>query len=133
MTKKDKKDLQRQWLSDLYPTFERVAQAIIVDSVTVAEEAVSNALEIVLKSVEKGNTAGNKTEFAGYCRKVVRGCAMKTYSTYEGDVRSDAAVHRATFVMRPDRRRTSIPDLGSFDGDYDHYTRAETIESPETE
>ena len=82
----------------------------------------------MLKSIEKGNTARNKRELAGYCRKIVRGCAMKTYSSYEGDIRSDAAAHRATWVNRPDQRRTKVPDLDSFDGEYDPYTRVETVE-----
>ena len=127
------KTQQIQWLNDLYPDFGKVAQAIIVESVTVAEEAVSNAIEIVLKSIETGNTAKTKAQFAAYCRTVVRGCAMKTYSTYTGDVRSDAAAHRAAWIMRPDRRHTAVPDQDSFDGENDLYVRGETVGPTENE
>lgn len=128
MAKKDLQDQQIQWLSELYPIFKFVALAIIKGSMTVAEDAVSNAMQIVLNSIQNGNTAHNKTEFAGYCRTVVRGCSKKTYSTHEGDVKADPAVHNASWVMRPDRHQTEVPK-GDFDEDYDPYTRNETIES----
>jgi hypothetical protein len=131
--KEQRKMWQKLWLSELYPTFKFVALAIIANNVLVADDAVSSAVEKILKSVEKGNTAHNKTEFAGYCRTVVRGCAIETYTSHHGDVVQDAGAKNAARVMRPDRRHTTIPDLDSFDGEYDPYTRVETIESPETE
>jgi hypothetical protein len=119
---------QMDWLEEMFPAFEKIAQAIIVDSVTVSEEAVSNAMEIVLKSIERGNNARNRGQFAAYCRVIVRGCAMKTYSKYDGDVVVDRAARRAAWASRPDQRHTTVPNLDSFDGEHDPYIRRETLE-----
>jgi hypothetical protein len=128
-----KKQEQLGWLGELFPTFGKIAQAIVANSVTVSEDAVSNAMEIVMKSVKRGNTAQTKGHFAAYCRKVVRGCAMKSYFTYGGDVVIDHAARNAEWYARPDTRHTSVPNSDAFDEEFDPFMRTETLESPKNE
>jgi len=127
MTRSERKDQQIQWLSELYHTFKFVALAIIVDSVTVSEDAVSNAVEQMLREISAGKCrAITLGQFSAWSRKIVRGCSKRTYKTHSGDVRIDHGAKNAAWVMRPDRRRTSIPK-DPLDPDFDPYVRGETV------
>lgn len=123
------KDQQVRWLEEIYPTFERVAQAIIVESVTLAEEAVSSATEQIMITINANHCrARTLGQFAAWCRRLIRGHAMKTYRKYEGDVRIDVGRRHVAAYMRPDRRQTSVLAGDEGDPERDPYTRWETIQ-----
>jgi hypothetical protein len=121
------KDQQLQWLTEIYPELGRIAQAIIQDSVTGAEDAVSNAVTEVLIKIKDGRCrAVTKAAFALYCRKHVRTYSIHYFTRYIGDVLEDHGKSNAIAKMRPNTRRTPAVKPEQDIDDFNPYERWET-------
>jgi len=119
---------QLLWLEEIYPSLEKIAQAIIVDSVTAAEDVTSNAVTKVLTQIEKGKTFESKDKFFAYVKVAVRHCASEYYTKYKGDVVRDVAKSNLMREMRPDRRITPAYNIDVDSNEFNPFERAETVE-----
>lgn len=129
MTRQQRKTQQIEWLGELYAGFGRIAQAILPESVTLAEEAVSSAVEEIMVVITAGrNSFVTRVKFAAFCRLIVRRRSYDGYTKYEGDIRRDPAKSRVSNAFRPDRRRTAPHDTGDGE-DFHPYERWETVET----
>lgn len=128
------KDQQLQWLAEIYPELERVAQAIIQDSVTGAEDAVSNAVAQILETIVRGkHEFASKGRFAAYARKLVRGHASKYFTRYAGDIAIDPNKSHLISSLRSDRRQTGARPTEPDAGDHNPYERWEDATDPDSE
>jgi hypothetical protein len=128
MTKTQRMTQQIEWLGELYPSLVRVAQAIIPDSATTAEDLTSDAVYYTLRAVSSGRcTIITRGRFSSYCKNMVRKFSKQAYTRYHGDVKVDRGRSNVISKMRPDRKR-SIPHKP--DGEsHNPYERWETVES----
>jgi len=123
MPNRSDREQQRKWLEEAYPALGKIAQAIIVDSVTASDDIVSNAVSDVLSQIQKGKTFETKGKFFAYLRLAVRRAATKYFTGYVGDVPKDHGKLNITRELRPDRTHTPVHEEDS-----NPYHRWETVE-----
>jgi hypothetical protein len=119
------KEQQLLWLEEIYPSLEKIAQAIIVDSRTAAEDVTSNAVAKVLIQIEKGKTFESKGKFFAYVKLAVRRCSSEYYTKYKGDVVRDVAKSNLIKEMRPSIRRTPVYNIDVDADDFNPFERYE--------
>jgi hypothetical protein len=127
------KDQQLLWLGEVYPDLERIAQAIIVDSKTAAEDVTSNAVSKVMDQIEKGKKFETKGNFFAYVRLAVRRCASEYFTKYNGDVVKDVAKSNLIKTLHPDSRRTPVYNVDIDSEDFNPYERYEDADAAEPE
>ena len=120
-------DQQLVWLGEIFPELIRVAQAIIPESVTTAEDLTSDAVFYTLRAIQAGRcTVMVRARFSSYCKNLVRKFARQAFSRYTGDIRIDPAKSSVSKELRPSIRQTSVRKI---DQDvFDPYERWETPE-----
>lgn len=118
---------QLEWLSEVYPALIKVAQAIIPESVTAAEDLTSDSVVVTLRAIQEERCSiSTKGRFASYCKNLVRKFAKQAYTRYTGDIKSHAAKGRLSRETRPDIRRTAPHSVE--DEAFNPYERTETME-----
>lgn len=121
------KNQQIEWLSEVYPSLIKVAQAIIPESVTVAEDLTSDSVVVTLRAIQEGRCSiSTKGRFFSYCKNLVRRKARNAYTRYTGDIRSHSAKGCLARTMRPDIRRTAPYSVEEEEAN--PYERTETME-----
>lgn len=121
------KETQLKWLGEIYDDLGKIAQALLPESVTVAEDAVSAAMEKVLEAIQRGKVKANKKAiFCAYVRLSVRREAYTAGGRYEGDIRIDPAKATVSRQLRPATRRTSVVKV-DIEEPFAPYDRTETV------
>ena len=118
---------QVEWLKEEYSRLIRVAQAIIPESVTAAEDLTSDSVLVILRAIREGRCyISVRSRFVSYCKNLVRLKARNAYTRYTGDIKNHAAKGRLANYLRPDIRRIA-PHKVEDEMDTP-YERTETVE-----
>jgi hypothetical protein len=121
------KNQQLRWLEEAYPALIRVAQAIILESVTIAEDITSDAVMSTLNAIRGGRCSiSAKSRFVSYCKRLVRLKSRNAFTRYDGDIKRDVAKAYVARQLRPDVRQTAV--LKAEDDAFNPYERVETVE-----